>query len=1492
RDVVTATAQLSALAAQWSHALALLFSSKELQSEALSFRACLKACMAANQEDVTLRLLRHGPAPTLSKRDVEALVLQAPSCSLALELLSRRCSAKACSLLLQRWHRQREIAMSAPIPICDISWFLALAVLEKLWHFGAQADATLGADVAKGIFTARWAFGIQILETLQAKSVRMDVKNSNSIADSGMAAGCWAFSLDFLASMPTRSQPMSVASFSTVAAGHFAGGGNGAWPSVCLGLRNLRLAGLELDMVGLNGVLGKLGSWQRASSLLFLSEASGHQLENRSFSAVMAFASWQQVLALLWWMLARRLPPDRVCCDVAIGSCAAHKVDKALQLLQSLPRHSLQASCRAALSCCAKAARWADALLLLGPEADAVSYGTSIACCEKAQRWEIAMLLLNRRKHFDSPVLNSCISACRRGKQWNSALSLVARLESSGVQADDVTLGATVSCCEKALQWRWALNAFGSLRDDSVRPDVGYNAAVTALQVAAAWNQALRASDAMGQESVENDVLTYVAVVGSCRSWWQALSALPLAEGPSGALAAAWEPILAGCERSRAPVVPALLEELEALEMRFWTERRKKTCQVRVVQGDASEFFHGRAEMPGAQDKDSLAQLTSRLARLARSASWRRALDAADAARAARGRALDGPAETARLAALRARWTACSALLQRLFRDGPQLDAAMLNVFMSAAPWRSALGALQTFAARSVALTSRSALAACRARWAQGLQWLKPLHARQVEVNVVVLNVAIAAGAPLGEFATWQLEPDLISFNSAADCLAKSGKWQEARHSLQQMEELGLERDLVSLNIQLSASAWRASFAWLKIRGRGLQPDLISFSALVTACERAGSWGPALEIFRQMPRRALEVDTSCCNAAVSACCKGQSWTWGVQLFSEMFRWHFAPVDIAGTAVLACCRRVEEWRSCLALLGSLAESDAADAAAFTCAMLACAKASTQAARRAAEGLLQEMRTLRLEVKGSALNLDIALQQARGRWWGALHVVGAFRVARLRLDVQSALGAVEGTPWARALEVLVSLEHWRLKPDVAVACGMLGALQAAAKPRQGLPLLAQADRPVTNLGLRGFGCHGSIFAELCFKTSGLVGQLARVAGPSFTRLRETPALFQAAPWGQSSMEYFLRLGHVYGTWPPNSVVPETLAGVRKAQAWLYSNLQVLLSPPGDRKVKMFEAPDQYESFSAQLRYGVRVCDAADAASGERRAVERHLRRLVARYRGQLKELLSNARLNQSVQGFGGEILLAAAEHLRRALPSTASGVDGECRGAAKALKAKAEAFHRDTLEGFFQLYAGAVCGSWAHQLPAAVMYHHSSALKLPGYHRGYILGHLLSSLAPARRADAGFGEKPCLRAVEIGVFEGVTSEQVLQQLPCLHLLSVDLAPRLNAWSRLRSFGNRSRLWRMSSAAAAGRFSAENENEAEALDFAFIDADHSYAAAKEDIQLWSPKVRPGGIVAGHDYSALWPGVVEAVHEFVARERLTLHLGADHMWWVHWPR
>jgi len=37
---------------------------------------------------------------------------------------------------------------------------------------------------------------------------------------------------------------------------------------------------------------------------------------------------------------------------------------------------------------------------------------------------------------------------------------------------------------------------------------------------------------------------------------------------------------------------------------------------------------------------------------------------------------------------------------------------------------------------------------------------------------------------------------------------------------------------------------------------------------------------------------------------------------------------------------------------------------------------------------------------------------------------------------------------------------------------------------------------------------------------------------------------------------------------------------------------------------------------------------------------------------------------------------------------------------------------------------------------------------------------------------------------------------------------------------------------------------------------LDFVFIDADHSYDGCKADIAAWMPKLKPGGLLSGHDY------------------------------------
>ena len=57
---------------------------------------------------------------------------------------------------------------------------------------------------------------------------------------------------------------------------------------------------------------------------------------------------------------------------------------------------------------------------------------------------------------------------------------------------------------------------------------------------------------------------------------------------------------------------------------------------------------------------------------------------------------------------------------------------------------------------------------------------------------------------------------------------------------------------------------------------------------------------------------------------------------------------------------------------------------------------------------------------------------------------------------------------------------------------------------------------------------------------------------------------------------------------------------------------------------------------------------------------------------------------------------------------------------------------------------------------------------------------------------------------------------------------------------------------------------------------LDFVFIDASHQYEDVKKDIISWLPKVKDGGIIAGHDYTEFHPGVIQAADEVLGKENI----------------
>lgn len=136
-------------------------------------------------------------------------------------------------------------------------------------------------------------------------------------------------------------------------------------------------------------------------------------------------------------------------------------------------------------------------------------------------------------------------------------------------------------------------------------------------------------------------------------------------------------------------------------------------------------------------------------------------------------------------------------------------------------------------------------------------------------------------------------------------------------------------------------------------------------------------------------------------------------------------------------------------------------------------------------------------------------------------------------------------------------------------------------------------------------------------------------------------------------------------------------------------------------------------------------------------------------------------------------------------------------------------------------------------------------------------------------------------------EIGVCSGTYSQILCENNPDLKLYCVD------NWGEGKRVDKR---WQRKYEEAKSRLAPYNtviirkisldaakDFEDGSLDFVYIDADHSYNSVKEDINAWAPKVRIGGIVAGHDYyytRAGNIGVIAAVNEYVKENDYDLQL------------
>ncbi|CAK9057011.1 unnamed protein product [Durusdinium trenchii] len=235
-------------------------------------------------------------------------------------------------------------------------------------------------------------------------------------------------------------------------------------------------------------------------------------------------------------------------------------------------------------------------------------------------------------------------------------------------------------------------------------------------------------------------------------------------------------------------------------------------------------------------------------------------------------------------------WRSAISLYSSLWVSGACPDVVAIGATLSAlrSRWRESQGLLglsMRTSLRSNVIIMSAAITACE----KGFQWDLALH----------LLLAIKAAV---------LRPNAFSLAATASALEKSHHWIAAIVALDTFEE---HKNQVSVNAALSAcekaTAWQSALsAW-----DAKEADVVALSATLSALASAAEWLPALQLLQEAQVTPNEVSYS---AVITACEKVGHWQLAFALLDEMVEQKLQPDAFAFNAATAACLRAVELRA--------------------------------------------------------------------------------------------------------------------------------------------------------------------------------------------------------------------------------------------------------------------------------------------------------------------------------------------------------------------------------------------------------------------------------------------------------------------------------------------------------------------------------------------------------------------------------------------------
>ncbi|CAE7941187.1 unnamed protein product [Symbiodinium sp. KB8] len=422
--------------------------------------------------------------------------------------------------------------------------------------------------------------------------------------------------------------------------------------------------------------------------------------------------------------------------------------------------------------------------------------------------------------------------------------------------------------CEQRL-WSQALQDLNLMQEQILIPDVvTYTTCLVACARSKEAQRALLLFEDMPKFAVRPSEVTFGAAIQACAtcSCWQRGLEL-VAAVPQNSFAAT--SAISACGAGRWPLALAILEDLGELK----GSHRVAVNACITACAKSSEW-------------------ATALSLLARMASWLALPDVVSYSAAI------SACEKAGM------WTAALALYASMMSSRTQIDVvgfgALISACEKAAQWQLAVLLLQ-----------------------------RALESTMVVPNLILFNEKAGewkcAMLVFDTLQLYALLPDTISFNAVLSAMEKTQKWMQAVCLLKQS---GIAADVISNNAVLSASGgagrWRqALFVLCQTMALQLVPDLITYSAGVSACAKAKQWAGSLLLLQQLREAGGgAAEEIAYNAAVSSCEDTWQWKESLELLAAMRCDDLKPNVLNLNVVIGACCKASELRPLQQLLGSV------------------------------------------------------------------------------------------------------------------------------------------------------------------------------------------------------------------------------------------------------------------------------------------------------------------------------------------------------------------------------------------------------------------------------------------------------------------------------------------------------------------------------------------------------------------------------------------